>query len=94
MTIENLELVNNLKKEIETLESVLGNYNPKNKWVYLQVSDHYGNKGGVIQTYMTNPKIASKIEDFIANEYGKFLNSVQEKIKQDIIELKEKLEKI
>jgi hypothetical protein len=94
MTIENLELANNLRKEIETLEAKLGTYNPKNKWVYLQISDHYGNKGGVIQTYMNNPKISRKIEDFIANEYGKFLENVQEKIQQEIIVLKEKLEKL
>lgn len=94
MTIENLELAINLRKEIETLEVKLGTYNSKNKRVYLQISDHYGNKGEVIQTYMTNPKISSKIEDFIANEYGKFLENVQEKIKQEIIVLKEKLEKL
>ena len=94
MTIENLELANNLRKEIEILEAKIGTFNPKNKWVHLQISDHYGNKRGVIQTYMTNPKISSKIEDFIANEYGKFLESVQEKIKQEVIVLKEKLEKL
>ena len=94
MKLENLELANNLIKKIEILEGKLKAYNPKNTCVYLQISDHYGNKGAVIQTYMNKPEISSEIEYFINSEYGKFLENVQEKIKQEIIFLKEKLEKI
>jgi len=94
MENEVLELAKKLEKQIQILEIKKGNYNPKNKWVYLQITDHYGNKGGVIQTYMNSPKINPEIEDFISEKYGEFLKEVYSKIQSEIENLKSRIENL
>jgi hypothetical protein len=91
MDLKNLDLANQLVKDIQVLKDGKGVFNPENKYVYLQISDHYGNKGGVIQTYKSNPKINSDLESFIAREYGDFLKKVTLEFEKNIECLEKKL---
>lgn len=91
MTEKDYKRAQQIKEDLSILKDhEIHCFNPERKWVYLQISDHYGNKGPTIKTYaFTHNAFGSKLESFIADKYGEFLQQVSTKILARIKELKE-----
>ena len=88
MEIEKLEKAKELQSQIDFLKEKIKSFNAKNKWVYLNISDHYGNKRDTIETYafskMYLDSAGSSFDNFVANSYGEFLEKVRNKMQERI----------
>jgi hypothetical protein len=98
MKTENLNKANELQSQIGLLEEKIKNFNPKHKWVYLHITDHYGNASHTIETYAFSTKYSEsagrELEEYIPQKYGEFLDSVKEEMQKRIDFLKSEFDKI
>ena len=98
MTNETLEKAKKLQSQIGFLKDKIKSFNPKNKYVYLNISDHYGNKRDVIETYAFGDKYSEAagydFNHFVANSYGEFLEKVQTELQKRIDALESQLDNL
>jgi hypothetical protein len=93
MDLEKLEKAKELQSQIGFLKNKIKSFNPENKYVYLNITDHYGNKRDVIETYAFSDKYSEAagygFNQFVANSYGEFLEKVQTELQKriDILQL-------
>jgi hypothetical protein len=92
MEITKLEKAKELQSQIEFLKNKIKLFDEKHKWVYLNISDHYGNKWHTIETYaFSNEYLEAagySFDNFVADSYGEFLGKVKNKMQEriDILE--------
>jgi len=98
MKKETLEKANKIQSKIEFLENKIKTFDPKSKWVYLSVGDHYGNKYYTIETYHLGCEYYEAagymFEDFISDSYAEFLTKVRDKMQEKIDLLKQELDEL
>ena len=98
MKTEVLEKAKELENQIILLEKEKLYFNKENKWVHLQVQDHYGNKGCIIKTYAQSYELTTamgyELQMKIPEEYGLFIGKINKAIQDRIDYLKSKLEQL
>ncbi len=95
MKPETLEKAKELQSQIGLLKNKIKSFNPENKYVYLNIADHYGNKRDFIETYAFSDKYSEAagydFNQFVANAYGEFLEKVQAELQKRIDALQSEL---
>ena len=98
MEMEKFERANELKSQVAILEEKIKKFNPENKWVHLQISDHYGNKGHIIETYAFDQSYLDAFgrnsDDFVAKAYSTFLETVRDEMQKRIDYLQSEFNKL
>jgi len=88
MTKETFERAKKLQSQIVYLKEKIKSFNPENKMVYLNISDHWGNKLGIIETYNFSDEYLEAagyyFNVFVANAYSEFLAKVRDGIQERI----------
>lgn len=98
MKLEKLEKAKELQSQIEFLKKKIKSFDPTNRYVYLNVSDQYGNKRDIIETYAFNDtyiKATSySFENVISDAYAKFLETVRDEMQKRIDYLQNELDSL
>lgn len=88
METSKLQKAKELESQIDFLKKKISLFNEKNRWVYLNISDHYGNKGPTIETYAFSKEYSEaagySFDNFVADAYGEFLEKVRNKMQERI----------
>ena len=88
MKTETLEQAKKLQDQIGYLKNEIKIFDAKQRYVYLQISDHYGNKGGVIKTYAFSPAYNEaagySFDSVVSDAYGVFLETVRKAMQERI----------
>lgn len=98
MKTETFKQAQKLQDHINYLETKIKSFDPKRKWVYLHVSDHYGNKADTIETYAFNSKYLEAagylFDNVVSDAYGIFLETVRRAMQERIDLLKSQFQKL
>ena len=97
-TKEKLAFLNNLQDRINLLEEKKKIFTSRIKFCHFEVTDHYGNKWGRVETYgfgeLLSAAYGSKLRSLISDEFENFLLTVEREIDCRIEELKLQLEEM